>query len=182
MGEVMGQLEHVGARRASHSGDAGCRRLPRAGVLLLALLLPGVAPAGDTGQRVHRCVGHNGEIVFSGLRCSEEASAVTASAAAAAADLPRADECARSGAELRERMLAAIARHDANAIAAMMHWGGVGGAAARQRMAELRALVAEPLLSLDVDADGLSLRSGGAGAGVVHFGVYADGACHWLEW
>ncbi len=182
MGEDMRQLDHVGAARAS----TAWRR--RRGDLLLAVLLVASALPGqvvaDAGQRVHRCVGHNGEIVFSGLRCGEEASAIGAPGAAPAAERPRADECARSAAELRERVLAAIARHDANAIAAAMQWAGISGSAARQRMAELRALVDAPLLSLDAAPDGFDLRTGGAAEGgqrSVHFGVYDEAGCYWLD-
>lgn len=149
------------------------------------------AQEADAGQRVHRCVGQRGEIAFSGLPCSAPqsagitrgASASTAAGKAVSADPVAATSCPTSRRQLLERLDAAIARHDGNAIAALLRWEGVG--ATTQRMAELHRLVQRPLLSMDEDASGVRVRTGSnAGGGVLElrFGVRAAGGCHWLDW
>ncbi|MEO7323579.1 MAG: hypothetical protein ABIW82_01985 [Dokdonella sp.] len=154
----------------------------------------------DSGQNVHRCVGLHGEIVFSGLSCAASAATGTEFLpAAATAPLPAADSCAASRSELRERMVAAIARHDPNALAGMLRWRGVGGEAAKGRLRTLRDLARRPLLAIDgvadtpaddgdnaVDAaDGMHVRTGGGDSGGVHehaFGIALEGGCYWLLW
>jgi hypothetical protein len=154
----------------------------------------------DNGQNVHRCVGLHGEIVFSGLSCAASESTGTAlSPTAAAAQIPAADSCPASRAELRERIVAAIARHDPNALAGMLRWRGVGGEAAKSRLRTLRDLARHPLLGIDgvaeaqtdedegaIDAaDGMHVRTGGGDSGGVHehaFGLVQEGGCFWLVW
>ncbi|MEO5560143.1 MAG: hypothetical protein ABIO49_09825 [Dokdonella sp.] len=153
----------------------------------------------DNGQNVHRCVGLHGEIVFSGLSCAASASTGTElSPAAAAAPLPAADSCPVSRSELRERIVATIARHDPNALAGMLSWRGVGGEAAKDRLRTLRDLTRRPLLAIDgiavtqsddegaIDAaNGMHVRTGGGDSGGIHehaFGVALEGGCYWLVW
>lgn len=154
----------------------------------------------DNGQNVHRCVGLHGEIVFSGLSCAaSESTGTELSPAAAAAPIPAADSCPASRFELRERIVAAIARHDPNALAGMLRWRGVGGEAAKVRLHTLRDLTRRPLLGIDgvreaqndddqgaIDAaDGMHVRTGGGDSGGVHehaFGVAEERGCYWLVW
>lgn len=155
--------------------------------------------AKDNGQNVHRCVGLHGEIVFSGLSCAASASTGTElSPTAGAAPLPAADSCPASRSELRERLVATIARHDPNALAGMLRWRGVGGEAAKARLRILRNLTRRPLLAIDGTADtqpdddgavataeGMYVRTGGGDSGGVHehaFGVALEGGCYWLVW
>lgn len=168
-------------------------------------LLATVAVAGsdyekNNGQNVHRCVGPHGEIAFSGLSCAaSESTGAELSPTAAAAQIPAADSCPASRSELRERMVAAIARHDPNALAGMLRWRGVGGEAAQARLRTLRDLARRPLLAIDgvadaqtddaedaVDAaEGLHVRTGGGDSGGVHehaFGVAMEAGCYWLLW
>jgi hypothetical protein len=190
--------------------------------LLVCILLP-VSPAGatggDSGQPVHRCVGGHGETVFSGLPCaatgtasaSAEASGLAVAAAPAggpggAPDAARA--CAASRDELRERVAAAIALRDANTLAGLMRWRGVGAGTADRRLRTLRDLVKRPLLAIEADtgddafdvagpgwsADAedaedteevLHVRTGsGADDGVREhtFGVSLLEGCYWLTW
>jgi hypothetical protein len=153
-------------------------------LLLPILLLAAVgAFAQDQGQRVHRCVGQRGEIVFSGLACNEGGLAGIASAGNAS-DAPAADSCPASYEELRDRLSEAIARRDANTIAGLLHWRGVDGATANGRLRELRELVRYPLLDL-TSGDRLQARTGSNTTGGVHehsFGVEEDAGCWWLTW
>ncbi|MEO7432406.1 MAG: hypothetical protein ABIR62_10320 [Dokdonella sp.] len=152
------------------------------------------------GQKIHRCIGLHGEIVFSGDACAATDSAV----GAVSGDVPAApsvatDRCPASAVELRERVVEAIARHDANTIAGMIHWRGVGSTAARSRLRSLRDLAKYELLAVDSaddsgstpsdDArpppDGFRVRTGGGDTGGVHeqaFGVEFEGGCYWLVW
>lgn len=139
---------------------------------------------GD-GQRVHRCVGAHGEIAFSGLPCGADGRSGTGTdATATPPEPPPADSCPASPSQLRDRLAAAIARHDANAVAGMIRWHGLGGEAANQRLRELRELVRHPLLALD-PGDVLTVRTGSGATGGVRslaFGIDAEGGCYWLRW
>ena len=87
--------------------------------------------------------------------------------------------------QLRERIASAIGRHDANTIAGTMRWRGVGGREANARLAQLRALVREPLLSIDDSGDGFEVRTGSnvdTGVRSATFGVENAGGCWWLTW
>jgi hypothetical protein len=149
-----------------------------------------IASAQESGQRVHRCAGAHGEIVFSGLPCTAEA---TAGATAPAAADPSANAaCPSSPVELRERVAAAIARKDANALAGLVRWRGVDGTEAGSRLAQLRQLVQRPLLAIDADSgeaqtpDGsLRVRTGSNeldGVRELRFGLRLESGCHWLTW
>lgn len=155
-------------------------------------------------QRVHRCVGQHGEIVFSGLPCSGESAAIAGVSAiadgATTAPLPQqaavSAACPASREELRERIAAAIARRNANGFASLLRWNGIGGGGANSRMRELRDLTQRPLLTIDdgdaaadeakpAAADGLRVRTGSGAEGGVRehaFGVSAGAGCYWLEW
>lgn len=161
-----------------------CHLIPS--ILLVAATCAHAQDAGDDGQRVHRCVGVHGEVVFSGLACNanEQAGISAGARADTLAPPPPADACPASPQELRERLAAAIARHDANAIAGMLHWRGIGRAAASQRLRELRELVREPLLSLE-QGEGLLVRTGSNTTGGVRehaFGIEVEAGCWWLNW
>ncbi len=155
--------------------------------------------ARDSGQRVHRCVGLHGEIVFSGLSCAaSESTGTEFSSTSAATPLPAADSCPPSRTELRERVAAAITRHDPNALAGMLRWRGISGEAAKARLRTLRDLARRPLLAINatsdsqsnddiaVDAaDGMHVRTGSGESGGVQehaFGVALEGGCYWLVW
>ncbi|MBO9664617.1 hypothetical protein [Dokdonella sp.] len=161
-------------------------------MLATAIAVPRPVDAQESGQRVHRCVGARGEIVFSGLPCATEAAAATqlpvgeASATAA---------CPASSAELRQRIGAAIARKDANALAGLIRWQGIGGGEAGSRLGQLRQLAQRPLLAIEADggepdaaasaADSLRVRTGSNeqdGVREHRFGVLLESGCYWLTW
>ena len=186
-GEVMAAIEHgTGMNASAARFRSASRRIvesSRALLCVVATLAASSAFAQD-GQRVHRCVGRDGEIVFSGLRCNEDTSS-TGSIGGATQTAPPADACATSPAQLRERIASAIARHDANTIAGALHWRGVGGREANARLAQLRALVREPLLSIEDNGAGFDVKTGShldAGVRNATFGVESAGGCWWLTW
>ena len=144
----------------------------------------------ESGQVVHRCTGRHGEIVFSGMPCTA-GSALGARATVGAPSALDARTCPHSREELVDRVAAAIGRRDANALAGLMRWGGVGAGAADGRLRVLRELAARPLLAIDeytgseMHADGLRVRtgSGDSGGGREHdFGIGIAAGCHWLVW
>ena len=160
-----------------------------------------IAQVAPNGQTIHRCIGAHGEIVFSGLACAADAAAnsATSRTAAAVPTLP-ADTCPTSRDELRDRITAAITRRDANALAGLLRWRGVGAGAASGRLRMLRDLVQRPLLAVDGGddmgdterdasaseaADVLRVRTGSNendGVREHRFGVRVEGTCYWLVW
>jgi hypothetical protein len=172
----------------------------------IAFLAPTVARAD--GQLVHRCIGVHGEISFSGLPCAQAGAtdAPPSSAAATASTDVRgavADTCPASADALRDLVASAFARRDANTLAGVMRWDGVGGAEARSRMRELAELTRRPLLGVDfgegaapaddagvdpsaaaAETTWLTVRTGTleGGPGDQTFRVVPEGGCYWLEW
>jgi hypothetical protein len=156
----------------------------------------------DDGQRVHRCVGEHGEIVFSGLPCGGASFDARAATPVRDAGAAVALTCPRSPEELRSVLGDALSRHDTNAIASLVRWDGVGGAEARERLREIADLGARPLLGIELDADvdapaasmetddtplpgELVVRTGSSehGAPREHaFRVEASSGCYWLDW
>ena len=116
--------------------------------------------------------------------------------------------CPASVETLRTLIAEALARRDANAIAGVMRWDGVGGAAARQRMREITELAARPMLGIDAsgrrgpvqaapdapeDAEivqpapptTLLVRTGSSedgGSREHEFGIIHSEGCYWLDW
>jgi hypothetical protein len=122
-----------------------------------ATFLAASAIAHAQGQSVHRCIGAQGEIVFSGLPCGTPTPTVTqASSPIAPGGTTSPVNCPASVETLRTLIAEALARRDANAIAGVMRWDGVGGAAARQRMQEIAELAARPMLGIDTMGGELS--------------------------
>jgi len=171
---------------------------------------PRARATDSAGQPVHRCVGRNGEIVFSGLACSADEAAIAPAPSTSAGATPmQPPACATSPANLRERIAATVAVHDPNALAGLLSWRGVSGGVAEQRMRALRTLVKGPLIAIDSDDSGadpatrdaaapsvdspdiapdatqLRVRTGSNqddGARDHTFGIRIDGGCYWLDW
>lgn len=165
--------------------------------LMFLVLDTSAASAEQDGQKVHRCLGSAGEVVFSGLPCATSAiTPQTVTASNPQTPLPI-DACITSREELREHISAAITSHDANAVAGLMRWRGVDGRTAAGRLGVLRDLVKRPLLAMDAqanpgageadvaDAEVLRVRTGSeeSGGSREHaFGVNTDAQCYWLTW
>jgi len=184
-GTIMAALEHS---RIPGASIAFC--CIAAGVLGAGLLLATPAAVADSGQRIHRCLGPHGETVFSGLPCSAlgpDLAKPAAPAASGAREDAGAVACPATPADLQARIADAVTRQDANALAALLRWDGFGTGSAARAMAELRKLVAQPLLAAEPGPDGRSMeiRTGQALTGPVQaidFRVTTDGACLWLGW
>lgn len=170
---------------------------------IAAAVVPCLAAA--EGQNVHRCIGEHGEISFSGTPCNGSPSGIQpASSSTTSSSLPRArpivaTTCPGSADALRDVIAQAFARRDANTIAGVMRWDGVGGAAARERMRELAELTGHPLLGIDIDDAGTSgdsaesqppqatlltvhIGSLEGGASEHEFRLMPAGGCYWLDW
>jgi hypothetical protein len=179
--------------------------------LAVALIAP-CALAHAQGQTVHRCIGAQGEIEFSGVACATPLPSAAPSSSSASSPMGRSIapvNCPASVETLRSLIADALARRDANAIAGMMRWNGVGGAAARQRMREIAELAARPMLGIDASgsveltavaqdtsgdsaivplpspAQTLLVRTGGSedgGSREHEFGIVHSDGCYWLDW
>jgi len=126
-----------------------------------AAFLAACTLAHAEGQSVHRCIGAQGEIVFSGLPCGTPAPTIAQASSSITPSRTAPVNCPASVETLRALIAEALARRDANAIAGVMRWDGVGGAAARQRMQEIAELAARPMLGIDTMGGDMS---GGAPA------------------
>ena len=163
--------------------------------LAAALLLASApAAANETGQRVHRCLGAHGEIVFSGLPC-QAGTHPGDSATSQAAPVVPADRCATTPQELRDRVASAIERRDPNSLAGLLQWRGVSASAMHGHLRALRELVTRPLLAIDGGNDEdaapagaagherLRIRTGsGDGLREQTFSILGSGGCFWLGW
>lgn len=106
---------------------------------------------------VHRCMGANGEPVFTDQPCGTQDQSPGASAnglapvetasASAAGNLASA-ACPASSQALRDRIAAAFADHDPNLIAGMLDWRGFDHDSASASMRELRDWLKQPLASI----------------------------------
>ncbi|WP_109123789.1 DUF4124 domain-containing protein [Dyella sp. C11] len=130
----------------------------RACLILLLFLLPlsAMAQAG-----IHRCVGADGNPVFTDQPCAFlQATPVNtpppATAAApmvqGAADIPATTpppvSCATSVASLRQSTIDAFAAHDPNRLAGLMIWNGYGREAVVADIRSLGSLMQRPLLDV----------------------------------
>jgi Domain of unknown function (DUF4124) len=124
-------------------------RLP---FLLLWLILFAWATPAAAQNPIHRCIGANGNPVFTDQPCdSMRATSVTAAAKVADTPQPLGPPpilCAGSLADLRQSVIDAFANHDANRLAGLMLWGGYGRGAAVADIQSLTALMRHPLLDL----------------------------------
>ncbi|WP_266170715.1 DUF4124 domain-containing protein [Dyella subtropica] len=131
-------------------------RLPYLALLLLCLL-PFAHAFAQTG--VHRCIGADGNPLFSDQPCAAlKATPVQAAPrpSTPAALAPPANEpppilCASNVAELRQSVADAFATRDPNRLAGLMLWGGYGRSAAVADIRALTTLMQRPLLDFGED-------------------------------
>jgi hypothetical protein len=161
---------------------------------------------------VYRCIGEHGEISFSGTRCTGASAAIPSDPNAPTAIAPEGarakNTCPATAEALRDVVAEAFARRDANTLAGVMRWDGVGSGAAISRMRELADLTARPLLGIDVDTASRSeptsdpdesaprnaRRDSDDAMLIVHTGsldggpsehefrLMPEGGCYWLDW
>jgi hypothetical protein len=120
--------------------------------LLWLLLLTWAAPAVAQNP-IHRCVGANGNPVFTDQLCSTlQATPLNPVAKPPGDDSHPAEPmpilCAATLGELRQSVIDAFANHDANRMAGLMLWNGYGHGAAVADIRSLSALMRQPLLDL----------------------------------
>ncbi|WP_426690142.1 DUF4124 domain-containing protein [Rhodanobacter ginsengiterrae] len=123
--------------------------------LLCLIALACAAPAAAQTP-IHRCIGANGNAVFTDQPCAAlQATPVTASAATAPAVTSTAPPtlCAANLGDLRQSVINAFASRDANRLAGIMLWDGYGRGAAIADIRSLTRLMKQPLLDVSVPQD-----------------------------
>ncbi|HWU76529.1 MAG TPA: DUF4124 domain-containing protein [Rhodanobacter sp.] len=125
---------------------------PSAILLCLILLLRSTPALAQT--EIHHCIGAGGGAVFTDQPCTAlHATAVAPTAKPgnhAAMPAPPPILCAADPAALRQSVIDAFARHDANRLAGLMLWDDYGERAAVSDIRLLGELVSQPLLGLDM--------------------------------
>ena len=136
-------------------------------LILLALSLGGIAWAQS--GRIHRCIGENGEPTFSDRKCEPGSAAASAPPGAPSSStgesspalggspvLPGApavtQTCPISPEDLRDRVEAAFQAKNAVGLSGLFLWDGFGGASAIAPLRELAGLIAEPVVSIEIDS------------------------------
>lgn len=97
---------------------------------------------------VFRCVGAHGETILSDQPCNSAGN--RALTAPPAKSRPLFQHCALTPSELRQRVLLAFDDHDVNALSALFLWRGYRTRSAYAGMRELRSLLAQPLLGIEL--------------------------------
>ena len=122
-------------------------------ILLCVTLLLRATPALAQTE-IHRCIGADGGAVFTDQPCAAlNATAVTSDPGqghGSPAPAPPPILCAADRDALRQSVIDAFARHDANRLAGMMLWDGYGQRAAISDIRSLSKLVSQPLFGLDM--------------------------------
>jgi len=163
--EIMGDTRAEQRVRGKRWLARKCLRLKPC--LLLALILSGTASAQS--GRIHRCIGENGEPTFSDRKCEPSAAAAPAPPGVPSAStsesspalrgipaLPGApavtQTCPISPEDLRDRVEAAFQAKNAVGLSGLFLWDGFGGASAIAPLRELAGLIAEPVVSIEIDS------------------------------
>lgn len=135
----------IGKRRER----ARCLRLKPC-ALVFACALATCASAQDG---IRRCIGGNGEPVFSDRPCTpapaRERHADDGFASVAPA--PDTQTCATSPRDLRDRVSAAFDARNAVALSGLVLWNDLARGEATAALRELARLVEEPVMAIDVD-------------------------------
>lgn len=119
-------------------------------LLVMVLACASANAVGEDGIR--RCIGENGEPVFSDRPCMTIAPSVDARSAPRELPSTTTQTCATSAPELRERVVDAFSARNALALSGLLLWDGYGGAHATRELQSLARLVVEPLVAIDLDA------------------------------
>ncbi len=128
--------------------------------LLAALLIvlpasPLPAPAATAAvaqlqpQSIHRCIGRDGEPVFTAKPCADESLVMAPALAGSAAPAgPSLHLCPLSPQELRDRVALALQERDVNKLAGLMLWNGDTQRGAVDALRLLAVLVRQPVNDL----------------------------------
>ncbi|MGH8158438.1 MAG: DUF4124 domain-containing protein [Rhodanobacter sp.] len=119
--------------------------------LLCLVLLACAAPAAAQSE-IHRCIGADGNPLFTDQPCAAlQATPVNPAVTASTASQPAMTPpilCATSLGQLRQNVINAFASRDANRLAGLMLWGGYGRGAAIADIRSLGSLMKQPLLDV----------------------------------
>lgn len=119
------------------------RLIPPLALLVLA------GASGTVAAQVRHCVTPDGQHVFTDRDCATVGGVEQAQARPVASAAPsRRAGCARNVDDLVFEMTGAFQARDANRLAGVYHWTGMGGSAAYDVMARLDDLVQRPLLDI----------------------------------
>jgi hypothetical protein len=175
----------------------------------LSVILPKAPMAMATAaqlrpQSIHRCIGRDGEPVFTAKPCVDESLVMAPALAGSAAPAgPSMHVCPLSPQELRDRVAAALQEHDVNKLAGLMLWNGDSQRAAVDVLRRLASLVRQPVnglalapVSADVPTSAsvpASASTVGASEGALQLNILAEdgssttfalsdsGGCWWLH-
>lgn len=135
----------------------------RSAALLCLILLAWAAPVAAQNP-IHRCIGANGNPLFTDQPCAAlQATSVAPPTAASVGPTPAGPApvlCAANPGELRQSVIDAFASRDANRLAGLMLWSSYGRGAAIADIRSLGALMKQPLLDLSPASDPASGSSG----------------------
>jgi hypothetical protein len=138
----------------------------RLAVLLCLILLACAAPAAAQSP-IHRCIGTNGNAVFTDQPCTAlQATAVNPgvpSTQAAPPTAPPLTLCAASPGELRQSVIDAFASRDANRLAGLVLWDGYGRGAVIAYIRSLAELMKQPLLDVEMSEGTIPATAASAG-------------------
>jgi hypothetical protein len=127
----------------------------RSAALLCLVLFSRTAPASAQSE-IHRCIGANGSAVFTDQPCAAlQATPVNPAVTPVQGPPPATPPvlCAASPTLLRESVIDAFARRDANRLAGLILWNGYGRGAAIADIRSLAELMKQPLLDVDLPGD-----------------------------
>ena len=100
-------------------------------------------------QSIHRCIGRDGEPVFTAKPCVDESLVMAPALGGSAAPAgPSMHVCPLSPQELRDRVAAALQERDVNRLAGLMLWNGDSQRDAVDVLRRLAALVRQPVNGL----------------------------------
>jgi hypothetical protein len=174
---------------------------------LFLLLLAACAPLAHA--QVYRCVGAQGEPVFSGQPCGTPMPA--ASAATPARHNGFGAECAATPQALQQSVAEAFAGHDVNRLAGLIDWQDIDQASARIALHALSEWLKQPLAGIAIayaagpppvvqapaptaaapvaagssafvpaPPIGVEISTSGGNGSTRDFGVVVSGGCWWL--
>lgn len=145
----------MAATRTDHRANGkpqtrpGCLRL-QPWLLVLACALSAAAHAQDG---IRRCIGSNGEPVFSDRPCTPAPQRERRATDRLPSMTPSPDTqtCATSPLDLRDRVAAAFDARNAIALSGLVLWDGHSRGDATGTLREFARLVEEPLISIDIE-------------------------------
>ncbi|TCT23452.1 hypothetical protein [Thermomonas haemolytica] len=130
--------------------------MPRIAPLLLPALLLGPLPAPPVQAQVRQCLAADGTRIYTDRQCGDIAAREAPAALAAGAGgalLTARGGCARSVEDLADALERALQAGDANQLAALYDWAGMGSAAANAVLDQLQRIAGRPLVGVHARTD-----------------------------